>query len=332
MKPVVSIVMPVFNVAAFVAESIQSVRSQTWSDWELIVINDGSTDATEAVVRSLAAGEPRIRLLSRPQGGAASARNLGLDLAGGAYLAFLDGDDLWREGFLAGAVAMLEAGGTDYLLCGVERLHPDGSRRPVAMTVPAGVSSAESLLDRHFAGGAPLLMGNVMLRATPALRGFRFKDGCRHGEDTEYLLRALATARAASFLEEPLFRYRFRPGSATHQAWDWRFWLDAIHAMERVLEHLVQPGCACSGPTADGVRRRLRHSKYRLLYQMVKSGAWSEARALMDRGGWREALRSVAQQEGLLHRFKARIVLGQDPRIWGLVAFYARNRFWASAR
>lgn len=332
MESIISIVMPAYNVEAYIAESIASVQAQTGVDWELIVVNDGSTDRTELVVRALAAEDPRIRLVNQCNAGAASARNHGLDLARGGFLAFLDGDDLWREGFLAKAIAMLEEHGTGFCHCGVERLHADASLRPAAQAVRPGVSRSDELLHLYFTDSVELLMGNVVLRATPAVRGLRFEVGCRHGEDTEYLLRALSMVDSGSFLEERMFLYRVRPGSATRQAWDWRFKLDAILAMERVLDHLVEPGHACSGRTLEEGCWRLRFFQYRLLYQMVKYGAWDEVRALLAKGEWRQALGKVSERGGVLHRWKVRIILGQNARVWRLVSFYARNRFWTPAR
>ena len=324
--------MPVFNVETYVGETIRSVQAQTATDWELIVVNDGSTDGTGRVVRALAAEDPRIRVLDQRNGGVARARNLGLDLVRGRFLVFLDGDDLWREGFLAKAVARLEATGTDFFHCGVEHLRADAGPSPVAPQIHPGISSSVDLMNRHFASGVQLLMGNVMLRNTPKVRALRFADGCRHGEDTEYLLRALALTDSASLLEERLFIYRVRPGSATHRPWDWRFRLDAILAMERVLAHLSGQADGWDRHSLEEGLRRLRYSQYRLLYQMVKSGAWDEVRALLAQEGWREALRSVRERAPAMHRCKARIVQGQNPLAWRLVAAYAGNRFWTSAR
>ncbi|CAJ0888396.1 hypothetical protein AMST5_03874 [freshwater sediment metagenome] len=89
----VSVVIPCYAQARFLADCIASLRAQTYPFWEAIIINDGSPDNTEEVARSLMASDPRIRLLCKPNGGLPSARNAGIEVAKGAYIQFLDADD-----------------------------------------------------------------------------------------------------------------------------------------------------------------------------------------------------------------------------------------------
>ncbi|MEL6927283.1 MAG: glycosyltransferase family A protein [Cyanobacteria bacterium J06600_6] len=89
----ISIIIPAYNASQTIKETIESVRQQTDNDWELIVVNDGSTDNTLAVIESI--NEPRLKIISSTNGGVAIARNRGIAEAQGKYLAFLDADDLW---------------------------------------------------------------------------------------------------------------------------------------------------------------------------------------------------------------------------------------------
>lgn len=96
MKPVVSIITPVFNGAGVIWQAIESVQSQTFKDWEMIIVDDCSTDDTSAVVKQYAVSDSRIHLFSQVEnGGPARARNSALRAATGRYIAFLDSDDLW---------------------------------------------------------------------------------------------------------------------------------------------------------------------------------------------------------------------------------------------
>lgn len=100
MTPHISIIMPCYNAAAYLPQSVGSVFAQTRGDWELVIVDDGSTDASWQEMQRLAAADPRIRVLRQPNTGAAAARNRALLDAHGAYASFLDADDTWHPEFL----------------------------------------------------------------------------------------------------------------------------------------------------------------------------------------------------------------------------------------
>lgn len=93
MKPVISVIVPVYNAEAFLRECIESVMAQSLADWELLLVDDGSTDSSSDICRSYASREPRIKVISKPNGGVSSARNAGIDHAEGDYIFFIDADD-----------------------------------------------------------------------------------------------------------------------------------------------------------------------------------------------------------------------------------------------
>ena len=104
----VSIILPTYNRAAFLPQALESIRSQTFTDWELIVVDDGSTDETETIVRQWSIPQ-EIRYVKQPNQGPSAARNAGLDLASGEYIAFFDSDDLWLPHHLHDCVDALNA-------------------------------------------------------------------------------------------------------------------------------------------------------------------------------------------------------------------------------
>lgn len=124
----VSIVIPAFNAAATIADTLRSVSAQTHADWEAIVVNDGSTDATEAIARELAGNESRIRVITQPNGGEAAARNAGLAAAHYDWLLFLDADDWIAPAHLATMTGALAADSSlDAVLCRHARVAADGT-------------------------------------------------------------------------------------------------------------------------------------------------------------------------------------------------------------
>src|SRR5829696_5216274 len=107
--PAVSVIMPAYNVAPYIGAALESALAQTFADLEVVVVDDGSTDETAAVVEPFAARDGRVRLLRKPNGGLSSARNHALRHARGDAFALLDSDDLWDPGFLAAQADVLRA-------------------------------------------------------------------------------------------------------------------------------------------------------------------------------------------------------------------------------
>jgi len=127
MTPTVSIIMPCYNAAAHLPKSVASVFAQTFTDWELIAVDDGSADDTPAWLRTLS--DPRVRIHTQVNQGVSAARNAGLLLAQAEYIAFLDADDTWEPRFLEVMTGALRARGDAVLAyCGWQNLGLPGRR------------------------------------------------------------------------------------------------------------------------------------------------------------------------------------------------------------
>lgn len=115
--PEISIVVPVYKGVRFLREALDSVRAQTFADWECLCVDDGSKDGSGALLDELAAGEPRFRVFHRENGGTSVARNFALSQARGRYIAFLDEDDVYRPQMLEVLHAAAEKTGADVVGC-----------------------------------------------------------------------------------------------------------------------------------------------------------------------------------------------------------------------
>ena len=91
----ISVIIPTFNRKVFICEAIKSVLNQTYKDWELLIIDDGSTDNTKSIIDKYSQSNPHIKYFYQENGGQGSARNLGVKVAAGNWVAFLDHDDIW---------------------------------------------------------------------------------------------------------------------------------------------------------------------------------------------------------------------------------------------
>lgn len=104
----VSIITPLYNGERFLSETIESVLAQTYTDWEMLIINDGSTDRSELIARDYASRDSRIKVFSQANAGSAAARNNGIRRAQGRYLALLDADDIWVPQFLEWQLSLMK--------------------------------------------------------------------------------------------------------------------------------------------------------------------------------------------------------------------------------
>ena len=124
--PLISVIVPLYNVAPHAGRCIASLRAQILTDFEVIVVDDGSTDDSLAMARAAARGDGRFRFASRANGGLSAARNTGLALARGQFLAFLDSDDAVTPGWLYRMHRALEDTGADWVASAIRFTYPDG--------------------------------------------------------------------------------------------------------------------------------------------------------------------------------------------------------------
>jgi glycosyltransferase involved in cell wall biosynthesis len=214
-SPVVSVVVPAFNAAETIAETLQSISRQTWRDLEVVVVDDGSTDGTAALVRRHAAGDPRVRIIAQPNRGVAAARNAGIRAGTGAFIAFIDADDLWHPTKIAKQMAVLLAGGPDMALVYAPFRLLDPAGRVIGSPRKYGVDGW--VLHRHFhtnlvGNGSAILIRRRVLEEfggfDPSLR----REGAEGCEDLLLQLRIAARYRFGE-VREYLVGYRRRPGN-----------------------------------------------------------------------------------------------------------------------
>lgn len=128
--PRVSVVVPVHNVARHVGACVTSIATQTFSDFEVVVIDDGSSDDSGALARQAAAGDPRFHFVEQPNAGLSAARNRGLERAQGQFVVFVDSDDRLAATYLARLVQAIEDSGADWVACAILFCPPEGPGKP----------------------------------------------------------------------------------------------------------------------------------------------------------------------------------------------------------
>lgn len=211
----ISVVIPLYNKASTILVAVASVRSQTFTDWELVVVDDGSTDHGASLVEAL--NDPRIRCVRQANGGVAAARNAGLKVARGEWVALLDADDHWRPAHLA-RLHQLRARFPGVVLCGgaCSYLGAEGQvYDPELAQLRLSATDGLSLIDDYFQEAhdhhLPFNSSSVMLRRDVALSAGGFMQGVTAGEDLLMWARmacagpvALSAERTACYVEPPV--------------------------------------------------------------------------------------------------------------------------------
>ncbi|AWG24570.1 glycosyltransferase family 2 protein [Flavobacterium kingsejongi] len=144
--PLVSIITPAYNSEKFIDQAIQSVQQQTFSDWEMILVNDGSSDHTQEIIEKWRLQDPRIKLLTLSKNsGTGVARNKGLEKATGRYIAFLDADDLWTPEKLQKQLDFMVARNIPFTFSFYQQIDEDGNDLQKIVTAPNPLSYTQLL-------------------------------------------------------------------------------------------------------------------------------------------------------------------------------------------
>lgn len=204
--PLVSVLMPAYNGEKYIETAVGSVLAQSLTDWELIVIDDCSRDATYEIAQQLSRQDGRIRLYRNARNlGPAQTRNRGLDLCRGEYVALLDCDDVWYPDKLEKQVELARREQADIVYCGYAIVGERGERLCRDFIVPASTDMESTLVRSVISCSTALLSKSVT-------EHYRFPVDCYH-EDLALWLRLLGDGRKAVGTPEILAQYRIHPES-----------------------------------------------------------------------------------------------------------------------
>jgi glycosyltransferase involved in cell wall biosynthesis len=268
--PLVSVIVPAFDCADFLADAVGSVRAQGQPDLEIIVVDDGSRDGTPAVIRSLGGG---IRSLRQPNQGPASARNAGLAQARGRFIAFIDADDLWAPTKIGAQLEALRQGGPGVGLAYCWYASIDQHDRVVSFGPQPLVegNAMKSLCAANWIGnGSSLLLRRT---AFDKAGGYDPTLRARGAQGAEDLLMCLRVAEHAGFAVVPryLVGYRATPGNMSSDS------LQMFRSTELVLEEYRRK----YPEHADDIALHLRASRHWFAYRAAAMRRRHDARILL---------------------------------------------------
>ena len=231
-SPLISVIVPVYKVEKYLPACLDSLLAQTYRNFELIVVNDGSPDSCWQIMQRYAAQDARVRIFNKENGGVSSARNFGLDVAMGEYIGFVDSDDFVLPQYLEWLYDALCSCGTRMAMCRYRSIRENESLWTVTeCPAPQRITAENYSWMREWSGGHCWRM----LTHRELLRDIRFDPALLYGEDTLFFVMEFLEAGSLAFLNCPLYAYLERPDSAVRQKPSLRFYTAAL-AWERVWQ------------------------------------------------------------------------------------------------
>lgn len=219
----ISVIIPVYNVASYLGRCIDSVLCSDYEDFELILVNDGSTDGSLRICEEYAGRDPRVKVLSQENKGISAARNRGLDICRGEWVVFVDGDDCISPNFLS---LVAGAEDTDLLLFDFMRKPTDQSPEIPAETIRYGREDMLSLVGNTLALRQLRKQGNVNFLSSRARAmkkpmidkyGLRFSQDLFGGEDTLFGIEYLLRAESCAYIPQEVYAYNIQRDSSSRR-------------------------------------------------------------------------------------------------------------------
>ena len=282
MNELISVIVPVYNVADYLPGCVDSILCQTYADLEILLIDDGSTDGSGELCDWLAGKDARIRVIHQQNRGVSAARNEGLKACRGKKIGFVDADDLCDREMYAKLAACMEENDADVVMCGYID-YPYGSGIPVKKGIkphkPCGFTEAvQAVLERN--GYFTSIWNKLYRREAVEKDGeiIRMDPSLAIGEDEVWLFHVMRNCGRIAFLPEVLYEWSYREGSAIRNKGITEKQLSALRAQGKMLELL---------PDDEKIRTLARGKVYNDCY-VLKVQAYC--------AGDREAYRLVAEK------------------------------------
>lgn len=288
-RPIVSVIVANFNGAAYLADALRSIQRQTLRQIEIIVSDDGSTDDSVAIVESLVAADPRIRLLQSPRKrGPAAARNDALAVARGEWIAVMDSDDLMHPDRLRRLVEAARRDNAVLIADNILAFQPDVARppRPLLrgrwMAGPRWVDLAAYVEGNLFYVRAPALGFLKPLFHASILANHRYDEALLIGEDYDLVARLLNRDRKLRVYPDALYFYRQHPASLTKQRNK-----NVLHALRMANERLLKQIPPSDQSAVAAVNTRMYSIDTAMMFDQflaaLKTGKWLNALLIASR-------------------------------------------------
>jgi glycosyltransferase involved in cell wall biosynthesis len=211
-NPLVSIIIPTYNRAHLIVETLDSISKQTYSNWECIIVDDGSTDASEILIKKYCDSDARISLYHRPKErpkGANACRNYGLEKSKGSLINWFDSDDYMLSTFLEEKVSVILNGSYDFVMATSVDWDGDKKESPIYKVSNEGKEiNAFNFITQHIN-----CITNDFMATRASISGLRFNENLKSGQEYNFISRYLFTTTHGVFMDTVLSKRRVHPES-----------------------------------------------------------------------------------------------------------------------
>lgn len=211
--PKVSIIVPVYKAEKYLHRCVDSILSQFFINWELILVDDGSPDRSGAICDEYAQKDDRIRVIHKENGGVSSARNVALDNMKGEWVMFVDADDWINIKCLQTCVDVVTKNNLDAVQFGFVMVFPDGSEKYICESNTDANNPEKYLKDNSY---NVCVWGGLYKRSIIIENSLKFDESLKLAEDQLFVLSFIKHAKKLQYLAEPFYYYYQNPNSATH--------------------------------------------------------------------------------------------------------------------
>lgn len=232
--PLISIIIPVYNSSLFILDTLASLHAQSYKNFEIIIINDGSTDNSIDIIKKYQRKNNNIILYNQENKGVSVARNKGIELSNGEFLTFLDSDDTYSPNFLEKMLCKQCEENADLVYCGYNRVSSSGR-----VTIVPCLFKEGSILDSYLQRNGYFHFSGMLIRKTILIDNYiYFEEGRVISEDLLFTVKLLNKSDCYC-VKEHLFNYVQRSDSVMSSYWSENKWLADIEGRKKILSYLI---------------------------------------------------------------------------------------------
>lgn len=238
-SPQISIIIPIYNVERYLRQCIDSILAQTFTDFELLLIDDGSPDGCPAICDEYAEKDARIRVFHKQNGGVTSARNKGLDNAKGNWIIYIDGDDWIEPTYVEELYNAAINNEADIAICAFRFVYEDGSSVIEHPTI--WDDNKQASLNRYIASIWTTACGSIQKSSLYKDNGVQSPKGLTFCEDFHLIVRLCYFADKVVSIDKPLYNYRQQSSSIMHSLNN-KTWRDELTAYKEIIDFFRDQG------------------------------------------------------------------------------------------